>query len=106
MNKDQTGNKCNTSAKSFRNSNDLDKHMDAKHSEKECSYCENMFRSEADLGRHQNECVQNGTMTTVCNKCDKTFTNFAIKKHIDKCDGRQKFDCPECGMICSSDIDV
>ena len=39
MNKDQTGNKCNTSAKSFRYSNDLDKHMDAKHSEKECIYC-------------------------------------------------------------------
>ena len=38
--KKQTEHKCNACDKNFRQSQDLDKHMDARHSEKQCTYCE------------------------------------------------------------------
>ena len=33
-----------------------------------------------------------------CNKCKKIFTNFGIKRHEPKCNGKEKHICPKCGQ--------
>ena len=52
MNKKSSGHNCNACEKNFRKSQDLDKHMDAKHSEKQCTYCDKVCNNEAELIKH------------------------------------------------------
>ena len=104
MNKDLTGHKCNACDKTFRQSNDLDKHMNAKHTEKQCNYCDKICEKEADLVNYHSECIDVVLRTVPCQKCEKVFTNFAIRRHKEVCKGAKEFDCPECGMVCSSPV--
>ena len=97
---------CNACNKTFRKSQDLERHMEAKHNEQICTYCDKRFRSEEALVRHHVDCVDFGVRNTKCNKCDKVFTNFAMRRHNDKCAGKQEFDCPECGQVYNKAIEV
>ena len=56
----------------------------------------------AELIKHHAECIDTGIKTVSCNKCEKEFTSFAMRRHKEVCKGKQEFDCPECGMICRS----
>ena len=46
MSETLTEHRCNACDKTFRKSHDLDKHMDAKHCEKQCTYCDKVCESE------------------------------------------------------------
>ena len=106
MNKQSTGHQCNACDKSFRKSQDLERHMDAKHAEKPCSYCDKILASDEELVKHLDECIDFGIKTTICKKCEKDFTNFGLKRHKEKCQGKQGFDCPECGQMFNTAINV
>ena len=95
---------CNACGKNFRQSQDLEKHMEDKHSEHPCIYCEKEFSSKASLEKHHKACTRNiGVSTSICNKCSLKFTNQGLKRHEKNCQGSKKeFDCPDCGMIFES----
>ena len=99
MNKQQDDHTCNACDKTFRKSQDLDKHMDAKHSEKQCTYCDKVCENDSELVKHHVECIDTGIKCVACKKCGKEFTNFAMRRHKDTCKEVQEYDCPECGMI-------
>ena len=90
--------------KNFRASNDLEKHIEAKHTEKQCVYCEKDFRSEEALNKHHKVCTKNvGLANSICNKCNQNFTENGLKRHYLNCHVyNPKFDCPECGQMCES----
>ena len=103
MNKETSGNKCNACGNSFRTNHDLDKHVNSKHTEKTCTYCDKVCKNEQDLVRHHKDCVDQGIANIKCKSCQQVFTNFALKRHQPNCHGSTKeYDCPECGMIFSS----
>ena len=104
MNKKSSGHKCNACDKTCRKTQDLDKHIDAKHSEKQCSYCDEICDNEAELIKHHIECIDTGVESVTCQKCDKQFTNFAMRRHKDVFKGKPEFDCPKCGAIYRSSV--
>ena len=57
MRKHSTDNKCNACDKRFRKSQDLDKHMDDKHTEKQCTFCDTTCDNKAELVKHHRECI-------------------------------------------------
>ena len=52
MDKETSGHKCNACAKNFRAEQDLERHMEAKHTENICLYCDKKFSSEQALVKH------------------------------------------------------
>ena len=103
MNKETSVDKCNAYGKSFRTNNDLDKHVDAKHTEKTCTYCDKICSNELDLIRHHEDCVDQGVANVICDNCQQVFTNFALKRHQPDCHCKtEDHDCPECGQMFSS----
>ena len=69
MDKETSGHKCNACAKNFRAEQDLERHMEAKHTENICLYCDKKFSSEQALVKHHEVCVDLGEKTTTGNKC-------------------------------------
>ena len=106
LNKDTSGHNCNACNKNFRSSLDLERHIDAKHSECTCIYCDKKFSSERDLTNHHKRCVDEGVRTSKCNNCQKRFNSFAMRRHKETCHEKEMFDCPECGQMCHTAIDV
>ena len=104
MNKESAGHHCNACEKTFRKTQDLDKHMDAKHNEKQCSYCDTVCDNETELIKHHIECIDTGVKYVSCKKCDQKFTNLSMRRHKEVCKGKLEFDCPECGVIYSSSV--
>ena len=96
--------RCTACDKNFRASNDLEKHIEAKHTEMPCVYCEKNFRSEEALKKHHKACTKNvGLANSICNKCNQKFTENGLKRHYQNCHAyNPKFDCPECGQMCES----
>ena len=84
----------------------MEKHIEAKHSEQISTYCDKRFSSEQALVRHHGDCVDFGVKTSQCPKCDNVFTNFAMKRHKDRCAGKQEFDFPECEQIYKTALEV
>ena len=100
MNKESTAHNCNACERSFANNRDLDKHIEAKHSQKVCQFCEEVFENDSNLKKHMDQCEEYNKTTVKCNKCQKVFTRFGIKTHRSKCHGQQTKDvyvCSECG---------
>ena len=100
MNKESSGYNCNACDRSFGNNRDLDNHMEAKHSQKVCDFCEEVVENESELKKHINQCEEYNKTTVKCNKCQKIFTRFGIKTHGGKCHAQQTKDvyaCAECG---------
>ena len=102
MNNDRNNHECNACNKKFRTSQNLENHMESKHVEKKCDYCENMFINEHQLSKHHEECNQIGLASKICNKCNAKFTIQGLRRHKPACHGNKEFDCPDCGMIFSS----
>ena len=97
---------CNACNKNFKTGHDLEKHIEAKHNENTCTYCDKIFNGEQELAKHHKRCVDEGLSSSRCNKCNKTFTNFAMKRHRKKCHEEEAFDCPECGQMHDSAMEV
>ena len=91
----------------FRTNNGLDKHVDAKLTEKTSIYCDKICNNEQDLVRHHTECVDQGVANVICDNCQEMLTNFALKRHQPNCHGiKEDHDCPECGDMLSSNNDI
>ena len=106
MDKDTSGHNCNACNKKFRTSHDLENHIEARHTESKCTYCNKKFHSERELTNHHKSCVDEGLRTSKCNNCQKVLNGFAMRRHKEQCHDKQMFDCPECGQMCDSAIDV
>ena len=106
MNKELSGHSCNACNKTFRKSSDLHKHMDAKHSENLCNYCDTVCDNEAAQIKHHTECIDLGVITVSCKKCQNKFTKSAMRRHKEVCQGNQECDCPECGMVFTNTVAV
>ena len=98
MDKEISANKCTACNKTFNKNEDLERHMNAKHTEKQCILCEKVCDSERELINHQAICVDQGVQTVSCKKCKKNYTNYGIKRHEPHCHGEEKFVCPKCGQ--------
>ena len=60
--------RCNACDKNFRASNDLEKHIEAKHTAKPCVYCDKEFNSNEALLKHHKTCTKNvGLANSICN---------------------------------------
>ena len=79
-NKNKDNHKCNACDQVFRTGQDLERHIDAKHEDKTCTYCDQTFSGDQALVKHHKQCVYQGVRTAKCNKCEKIFTNFDLKK--------------------------
>ena len=60
--------------------------------------------SRSDLRKHVNICVENGYIKEKCTKCDKRFTRFGLRRHIQQCHGNKVeiITCKKCELICKS----
>ena len=99
MNKDVSGNNCTACNKSFNKNQDLERHMNDKHSEKQCILCDQMCSSEIELVRHQAQCLDQGLQTEMCKGCNKNFNSYGMKKHHKVCHGEKRYTCPKCGEL-------
>ena len=81
MNKSSTGNKCTACDKSFRANQDFERHMNAKHGQKQCVLCDKIFPNETELVKHHDQCLQKSIQTVACSKCKQTFTNNGLRRH-------------------------
>ena len=108
MNKDSQKHKCNACDKAFKQTSDLERHMDAKHGQEVCTFCEKTFNSKKQLEGHLNQCLEYGNTIVKCNKCQNTFTRFGIKRHADTCKETQAkvYSCAVCGHRGSSVKDI
>ena len=105
MNKETNVHDCNACDKRFRASSHLENHMNAKHNEKTCIYCDNVLINEIELIKHHKECVDIGLANKICLKCNQEFTRNGLKRHTASCQGQDKdFDCPECGELFKTTI--
>ena len=100
MSKDSQFHECNACNKMFKKSDDLERHIAAKHDEKQCTYCDKMCSSEQDLTEHHLECVDIGVANCICNRCNETFTHQGLKRHKPKCQSGKKYiECHQCGEM-------
>ena len=100
MNKDSQAHVCNACARTFRNSKDLDRHMEAKHSPARCAFCDEEFRNQKELEEHIDQCLDYGNTTVKCSKCKQIFTRFGIKRHVENCHEdtyKNIYSCSVCG---------
>ena len=89
-------NNCNACDKIFNSEDNLEKHMDAKHTEKQCTYCDEILNNEQELVKHHKECNNIGTANSKCNKCSQMFTYKGLKRHKQNCHGsnNKEYECP------------
>ena len=105
LTKETATNKCNACNKVFKTNTNLESHIEAKHSEKKCIYCDLVCDSEDDLVEHHKECNDIGTANKTCNKCSNVFTKQGLQRHQTSCQENKKtFDCYECGELFPSSI--
>ena len=91
-------NNCNACDKVFNSGDNLEKHMEAKHTEKQCIYCDEILTNEQELVKHHKECTNIGTANSKCNKCNNMFTYNGLKRHKQNCHGdNEAHECTECG---------
>ena len=92
---------CNACDKMFKESEDLERHIAAKHEEKECTYCDKTCSNEQELVKHLNDCIELGVANSNCNKCKNNFTSQGLRRHKQNCHGVEKYiECSECGEMC------
>ena len=100
MNNDINVQKCNACDKRFRTSSALENHINSKHTEKTCLYCDKVCNNEVELIKHHKECNDIGEANRTCNKCSQIFTRNGIRRHALDCHVPNKeFDCTECEQI-------
>ena len=91
---------CNACEKLFKESQDLERHITAKHEEKQCTYCDTTCSNEEESTRHLNDCIDVGVANSTCNKCKENFTRQGFKRHKQNCHGVNNYiECSECGEM-------
>ena len=85
LNKDSPFHHCNACDRMFKRSQDLERHIAAKHEEKQCTYCDKMLSNEQELTKHLQECINIGVANSTCNKCNKIFTYQGLNRHKPTC---------------------
>ena len=79
-------NTCNACSKSFKNNEDLEKHIEEKH-DVDCPRCKVTFDTQDDVYKHANECTA-VIEPFMCEKCNRELiSKVGLKKHIEKCKG-------------------
>ena len=73
LDKETSGHNCNACNKNFRTSQDLERHIEAKHSESTCTYCDKKFYGERELTNHHKRCVDEGLRKSKCTNCKKNI---------------------------------
>ena len=107
MDNDTSGNKCIACNKTYKTNKDLENHMNAKHTQKQCVLCDKICASETELVRHHTHCLQQGINTVVCSKCNKNFTSFGLRRHKTQCKGLEaQFECSDCGKAGKSKEEI
>ena len=77
--------------------------MDAKHTKKQCTYCDEILNNEHELVKHHKECNNIGTPNSKCHKCSQMFTYKGLKRHKQNCHGgTEEHECPVCGEVFQS----
>ena len=56
MTKEPMANRCNACGKRFKTSSNLENHINDKHTQKSCIYCDKVCKNDNDLINHQKEC--------------------------------------------------
>ena len=104
MENNLSGNKCNLCNSKFSINEELERHMQDKHTESDCPFCNETLSSKSKLRGHVNKCSQNGTTKVKCNKCQEAFSQFEIKRHIQQCQKKkvEEFNCEECVMLANT----
>ena len=100
MNREQNRHVCNACDRTFKTSQDLDRHTEPKHSLAKCAFCKDEFTSQDLLKKHIDNCLEYGNTTVKCTKCQETFTRFGMKRHGDICHEKRTislYSCSECG---------
>ena len=62
--------------------------------------------NETNIKKYHKVCHEQGTNLTACHKCDKRFTNFALRRHNGVCHTKHEFNCSECGLVLITDNPV
>ena len=102
-----SGNKCTACDRTFKTNQDLENHMNAKHSLKQCVLCDKVCASETDLVRHHNQCLQKGISTVACPKCNNTFTSLGLRRHKPQCKGQEaQYECSDCDKVGKSKNEI
>ena len=98
MDKNKSGHLCLTCNFRFTSNNGLEQHIQEKHTELSCNYCEKSFRTKREANNHMDHCEQLGTEAIECNNCNKKFVRWGSKKH--KCQPPQKqIACKTCDRM-------
>ena len=105
LNKISSGHTCTACDFFFASYRALEKHMDHKHHESECPFCNQIFPSRHDVRKHVNNCVKNGTNHESCTNCNQVFTKFGLRRHNERCKSRKDktFTCKE---LCKKSWDL
>ena len=107
MNKDTQDHRCNACDRAFATSQDLNNHIEAKHNQQVCVFCEKVCTNDQQLKRHITQCVEYGNTTVKCDNCDKTLTRFGMKRHGESCKRSTKvWACPDCGFQARTSNDI
>ena len=61
--------------------------MQAKHTEKTCSYCDQILNYEQELAKHHRECKDLGVANSICSKCNEKFNVPGLRRHQNTCHG-------------------
>ena len=109
MSKATSGHLCVTCDRTFNTNRDLERHMDAKHTqhfEKECPFCSQSYTNMQNLVNHIDKCMDSSRIIKQCPSCTKSFAEEAMKMHMEKgkCKPKAKtIVCSVCGLICTSE---
>ena len=100
-------NKCNACNKIFKTNQNLENHIEAVHSEKQCNYCNLTCSNEKDLVEHHGVCSEIGVANVTCKNCSQVFTKQGLKRHQPCCkEPKKDMDCYECGEMFSNLTDL
>ena len=80
MDKNQSGHLCLTCNFRFTSNNGLEQHIQEKHTDLSCNYCETSFRTKREANNHMDHCEQLGTEAIECNNCNKKFCTVGVEE--------------------------
>ena len=101
-NNEEPSHECNACNRQFKTNPDLERHIQAKHVEYPCTYCDKVFSREAALVQHHAVCDGLRPANSRCNKCNKIFTTQGLTRHLPTCHDNKKLECSPCGEIFKS----
>ena len=76
---------CNACDKVFNSDENLEEHMDAMHTEKQCIFCDKICINSQELVEHHKKCNNIDMANSKCYKCKEMFTYQGLKRHKQNC---------------------